>query len=98
MCLFAVFSFAVQKLRETPEDNDSFIVEPVYYVEQVKLTIIHVFFPFLLYDLVIYGIIRIAQGGGKSNSQIWETMGNTHHIWENAEKSTENTTIEVEQH
>ena len=98
MCLFTVFSFAVQKLRETPEDNDSFFVEPVYDVEQVKLTIIHVFFPFLLYVLVIYGIIRIAQGGGKSNSQIWETMGNTHHIWENAEKSTENTTIEVEQH
>lgn len=98
MCLFAVFSFAVQKLRETPEDNDSFIIQPVYDVEQVKLTIIHVFFPFLLYDLVIYGIIRIAQGDEKSNSQIWETMGNTHHIWENAVKSTENTTIEVEQH
>lgn len=98
MCLFAVFSFAVQKLRETPEDNNSFIVEPVYDVEQVKLTIIHVFFSFLLYVLVIYGIIRIAHGDGKSNSQIWETMGNTHHIWENAVKSTENTTIEVEQH
>lgn len=98
MCLFAVFSFAVQKLCETPEDNDSSIIEPVYDVEQVKLTIIHVFFPFLLYVLVIYGIIRIAQGDGKSNSQIWETMGNTHHIWENAGKSTENTTIEVEQH
>lgn len=98
MCLFAVFSFAVQKLRETPEDNNSFIIEPVYDVEQVKLTIIHVFFPFLLYVLVIYGIIRIAHGDGKSNSQIWETMGNTHHIWENAVKSTENTTIEVEQH
>lgn len=98
MCLFAVFSFAVQKLRETPEDNDSFIVEPVYDVEQVKLTIIHVFFSFLLYVLVIYGIIRIAHGDGKSNSQIWETMGNTHQIRENAEKSTENTTIEVEQH
>lgn len=98
MCLFAVFSFAVQKLRETPEDNDSFIVEPVYDIEQVKLTIIHVFFPFLLCVLVIYGIIRIAQGGGKSNSQIWEMMGNTHHIWEDAVKSTENTTIEVEQH
>lgn len=98
MCLFAVFSFAVQKLRETPEDNDSFIVKPVYDIEQVKLTIIHVFFPFLLCVLVIYGIIRIAHGDGKSNSQIWETMGNTHHIWENAVKSTENTTIEVEQH
>lgn len=98
MCLFAVFSFAEQELRETPEDNDSFIVEPVYDIEQVKLTIIHVFFPFLLCVLVIYGIIRIAQGDGKSNSQIWETMGNTHQIWENAEKSTENTTIEVEQH
>lgn len=98
MCLFAVFSFPVQELRETPEDNDSFIVEPVYDIEQVKLTIIHVFFPFLLCVLVIYGIIRIAQGGGKSNSQIWEMMGNTHQIRENAEKSTENTTIEVEQH
>lgn len=98
MCLFAVFSFAVQKLRETPEDNDSFIIEPVYDVEQVKLKIIHLFSSFLLYVLVIYGIIRIAQGGGESNSQIWETMENTHHIWENAEKSTENTTIEVEQH
>lgn len=98
MCLFAVFSFAVQKLRETPEKDDTFIIQSVYDVEQVKLTIIHVFFPFLLYDLVIYGIIRIAQGDGKSNSHMWETMGNTHHIWENAEKSTENTTIEVEQH
>lgn len=98
MCLFAVFSFAVQKLRETPEDNNSFIVEPVYDVEQVKLTIIHVFFSFLLYVLVIYGIIRIAHGDGKSNSQIWEMMGNTHQIRENAVKSTENTTIEVEQH
>lgn len=97
MCLFAVFSFTVQKLRETPEDNDSFIVEPVYDIEQVKLTVIHVFFPFLLCVLVIYGIIRIAQGGGKSNSQIWETMGNTHHIWEKAKKPTENATIEVEQ-
>ena len=98
MCLFAVFSFTEQELRETPEDNDSFIIEPVYDVEQVKLTIIHLFSSFLLCVLVIYGIIRTAQGGGKSNSQIWEMMGNTHHIWENAEKSTENTTIEVEQH
>lgn len=98
MCLFAVFSFTEQELRETPEDNDSFIVEPVYDIEQVKLTIIHVFFPFLLCVLVIYGIIRIAQGDGKSNSQIWEMMEKTHQIRENAEKSTENTTIEVEQH
>lgn len=98
MCLFAVFSFAVQELRETPEDNDSFIIEPVYDVEQVKLTIIHLFSSFLLYVLVIYGIISVAHGGGKSNSQIWEMMGNTHQIRENAEKSTENTTIEVEQH
>lgn len=98
MCLFAVFSFAVQKLCETPEDNDSFIIEPAYDVEQVKLTIIHLFPSLLLYVLVNYGIIRIAQGGGKSNSQIWEMMGKTHQIRENAEKSTENTTIEVEQH
>lgn len=98
MCLFAVFSFTEQELRETPEDNDSFIVEPVYDIEQVKLTIIHVFFPFLLCALVIYGIISVAHGDGKSNSQIWEMMGNTHQIWENAEKTTENTTIEVEQH
>lgn len=98
MCLFAVFSFAVQELRETPKKNDSFIVEPVYDVEQVKLTIIHLFPSFLLNVLVNYGIIRIAQGGGKSNSQIWEMMGKTHQIRENAEKSTENTTIEVEQH
>lgn len=97
MCLFAVFSFAVQKLRETPEKDYTFIIQPVYDIEQVKLTIIHVFFPFLLYVLVIYGIIRIAQGGGKSNSHIWETMGNTHHIWEKAKKPTENATIEVEQ-
>jgi hypothetical protein len=98
MCLFAVFSFTVQELRETPKKDDSFIIEPVYDVEQVKLTIIHLFSSFLLYVLVNYGIISVAHGGGKSNSQIWEMMENTHHIWENAEKSTENTTIEVEQH
>lgn len=87
MCLFAVFSFAVQKLCETPEDNDSFIIEPVYDVEQVKLTIIHLFPSFLLHVLVIYGIISVAHGGGKSNSHIWETMGNTHHIREKAKKN-----------
>lgn len=97
MCLFAVFSFAVQKLCETPKKDYSFIIEPVYDVEQVKLTIIHLFSSFLLYVLVIYGIISVAHGGGKNNSHIWETMGNTHHIWEKAKKPTENATIEVEQ-
>ena len=62
MCLFAVFSFTEQELRETPKKDDSFIIEPVYDVEQVKLKIIHLFSSFLLYVLVIYGIISVAHG------------------------------------
>ena len=68
----------MQELCETPEDDDSFIIKSVYDVEQVKLTIIHLFFPFLLCNLEIYGIIRIAHGDGKSNGHIWEKRWEKH--------------------